>query len=120
MSKETNTFLSSSHTPARKCEDDNSSVFTCLEFIKEAEITEQRAKELLDLGWLQPVDSDTIKHDSNNSISKDLVFKQSDVFRAREANKLCIDFELPSLAGAMIVDLLKKIDDLEAQLKEKE
>ena len=109
MSEKENAFLSTSYTSMKTYEDDKANAVTWVEFTKEAEITDQRAKELIDLGWLQPI----------NPEAEDLAFKQVDIFKARKANRLCMDFELPSLAGAIIVDLLEKIDDLEARLQEK-
>ena len=118
MSKKEETFLSTSYTSMKTYEDDNTTVFTWVEFTKEADITEERAKEFLDLGWLQPVnvtpeEESTMEHDK-------LLLRQLDVFKTRKANRLCMDFEIPSLAGAIIVDLLERIDDLEERLKEKE
>lgn len=118
MSDNDDVLLSTSLTNMKTYGDDNTNVFTWVEFAKEAEVTEERAKELLDIGWLQPIntpsDGETVlEHEK-------ALFHQLDVFKARKANRLCMDFELPSLAGAMIVDLLEKIDDLEARLKEKE
>lgn len=48
------------------------------------------------------------------------MFRQVDVYRTRKLDRLCNDFELPSLAGAMIVDLLERIEDLENRLRELE
>ncbi len=109
MSKN-NDVLSTSYTSI-KIYEDNKTVFTLSEFTQFAEITEDRVKELLELGWLQPVNSEPIN--SNN----DLQFKYIDAYKARKVDRLCCDFEFPSLAGAIIVDLLEKIDDLEAKLK---
>ena len=118
MSNNENAFLSTSYTSMKTYEDDNTHVFTWLEFTKEAGITEERAKELLDLGWLQPTNA--VSGDESILDYDVILLRQVDVFKARKANRLCMDFELPSLAGAIIVDLLERIDDLEARLKEKE
>ncbi len=118
MDKDKNACLSTSYTSTKTYEDDITSIFTWAEFTKEADITEERAKEFLELGWLQAANAEsdqapTLEHDKT-------LFRQIDVFKARKANRLCMDFEMPSLAGAIIVDLLERIDDLEALLKEKE
>jgi len=121
MSKKDIAFLSTSYTSMKTYEDDNTSVFTWVEFTKEAGIAEQRAKDFLDLGWLQPINaaSDGNLDKDINTENDKILLRQVDVFKARKANRLCVDFEIPSLAGAIIVDLLEKIDTLEVQLKEK-
>lgn len=77
---------------------------TFVQFIQEAEIEEKKCREYIDIGWLQPVNDD--------------LFSPNDIFKVRKADRLCRDFDLPSHAGAMIVDLLEKIDDLESQLEQ--
>lgn len=77
---------------------------TLAEFIQEAEIEETKCREYIDIGWLQPIEKDTF------------LFSPDDLLKVRKADRLCRDFELPCHAGAMIVDLLEKIDDLENQL----
>lgn len=80
------------------------------EFIERAGITEERAKEFVELGWVKPTETS----------AKTMLFRPVDVYKARKADKLCKDFDIPSLAGAIIVDLLEKIDTLEAKLQEKQ
>ncbi len=77
---------------------------TLAEFIQEAEIEETKCREYIDIGWLQPIEKDTF------------LFSPDDLLKVRKADRLCRDFELPCHAGAMIVDLLEKIDELENQL----
>ncbi len=75
-----------------------------LQFVQEAEIEEKKCQEYIDIGWLQPIEKE------NN------LFNSDDIFKIRKAERLCRDFEIPCHAGAMIVDLLEKIDDLENQI----
>lgn len=75
-----------------------------VQFVHEAEIEENKCQEYIDIGWLQPVETE------NN------LFSSEDIFKVRKAERLCRDFEIPCQAGAMIVDLLEKIDELETQL----
>jgi len=75
-----------------------------LQFVQEAEIEEKKCQEYIDIGWLQPIETE------NN------LFSSGDIFKIRKAERLCRDFEIPCHAGAMIVDLLEKIDDLENQI----
>lgn len=83
---------------------ENSTFLSFMEFIQEAEIEEEKCREYIDIGWLQPIEADKFLLSSN------------DIFKVRKADRICRDFELPCHAGAMIVDLLEKIDDLENQL----
>lgn len=76
---------------------------------EESDVSEMRIIELMDLGWLQPACEE-----------KEIIFfYQIDVYKIKKVNRLCCDFEIPSLAGAIIVDLLDRIEDLERRLKEK-
>ncbi len=78
------------------------------EFVEQTGIGEARVTELMELGWLQPA----------RRTGEAPMFRQVDVYKTRKVDRLCQDFELPSLAGAIIVDLLDRIDGLETRLKE--
>lgn len=84
-------------------------LFALTKIAEQTEVSETRILELVDLGWLQPACEE-------NEI---IFFNQVDVYRIKKVDRLCCDFEIPSLAGAIIVDLLDRIDDLERRLKEK-
>lgn len=88
----------------------SSSLVAWTEFVELTGIREERIHELIDLGWLQPA----------RQANQSPLFRQIDVYKTRKVDRLCEDFELPSLAGAIIVDLLERIDDLETRLKELE
>ena len=77
------------------------------EFVELTGIGEDRIRELMDLGWLQPARQ-----------TDQRMLRQIDVYKTRKVDRLCEDFELPSLAGAIIVDLLERIEELETRLKE--
>lgn len=79
-------------------------LLTLIEFIQEAQIEETKCREYIDIGWLQPIEQEKF------------LFSPDDILKVRKADRLCRDFDLPSQAGAMIVDLLQKIDELENQL----
>ena len=78
------------------------------EFVELTGIGEDRIRELMDLGWLQPA----------RQTDQAPLFRQIDVYKTRKVDRLCEDFDLPSLAGAIIVDLLERIEELETRLKE--
>ena len=78
------------------------------EFVELTGIREDRIRELMELGWLQP----------SSQANETPLFRQIDIYKTRTVDRLCEDFELPSLAGAIIVDLLERIEELEKRLKE--
>ena len=87
-----------------------SSLVAWAESVEQTGTPEDRLHELMELGWLQAV----------RKTEESLLFRQSDVYRTRKLDRLCNDFELPCLAGAMIVDLLERIEALETRLRELE
>lgn len=87
-----------------------SSLLAWSEFVEQTGTPEDRLHELIELGWLQAA----------SKTEQSLMFRQIDVYRTRKVDRLCNDFELPCLAGAMIVDLLERIEDLETRLRELE
>lgn len=77
------------------------------EFVELSGTTAGRVDELLDMGWLVP----TITAESAQ------LFRPVDVYKLRKLERLCTDFELHTLAGTIVVDLLERIEELERQLK---
>lgn len=77
------------------------------EFTDLSGTTDARVDELLDMGWLEP---------TRTAESAEL-FRAVDVYRMRKLERLCADFDLHTLAGTIIVDLLARIEELEQQLK---
>jgi chaperone modulatory protein CbpM len=88
----------------------SSSPVAWAEFLELTGTREERVSELMELGWLQP-----LQHTEQT-----VLFRQIDVYKTRKVDRLCDDFELPSLAGIIIVDLLERIEDLEKRLRETE
>ena len=64
----------------------------------------------MELGWLEPASRATHA----------VFFRRSDIYRTRKLTRLCEDFEMPCVAGTIIVDLLDRIADLETRLRELE
>lgn len=73
------------------------------DFIKLTGISAENLDEIIALGWLttQPIAN---QRDS---------FLESDIYRVRKLKRICGDFELPVIGGAIIVDLLDRLDRLE-------
>lgn len=84
----------------------NYAFLSFVQFVQETQIEEEKCKEYIDIGWLEPVDKENF------------LFSPEDILKVRKADRLCRDFELPIHGGAMIVDLLERIDDLENQLSQ--
>ncbi len=77
------------------------------EFLARTGLALERLHELIRLDWLNLVRT-----------QETLLYRPADVRRARKLERLCDDFELPALGGAIIVDLLDRISILEQELKE--
>lgn len=69
--------------------------------------------ELIELGWIAPIRTSGGEHGG-------YLFRQRDVYRVRKYTRLCADFDLPSIGGTIIVDLLERIDELERKVRELE
>ncbi len=77
-------------------------------FIELTGIHPTRLGELVELGWLRP-----------NRTQKDCyLFHPRDVYKVSKLERICVDFELPALAGTIIIDLLERIENLELQVRD--
>lgn len=79
------------------------------EFVELTGIDEPLCRELMELGWLEPV----------RQTGQSPLFRHIDVYRVRKVQRICQDFELPPLAGTIIVDLLQRIRELEGRCPSK-
>ncbi len=77
------------------------------EFVELAGTTPERLQELMDMGWLEPT----------RTAEKALLFSRVDIYRMRKLERLCADFELHTLGGSIVVDLLERIEELEQRLR---
>lgn len=78
------------------------------EFLELTGTTEERLREVMDIGWLEPT----------RTAEQVFLFRQNDVYRMRRLERLCADFELHTLGASIIMDLLDRIDGLEHRLRE--
>ena len=60
------------------------------------------------VGWLKPT----------RTAEAALLFRQDDVYRIRKLERLCSDFELHTLGGSIVMDLLDRIATLELRIRE--
>ena len=71
------------------------------EFLELTGTTPDRLSELMDIGWLKPT----------RTAEAALLFRQ-------ELERLCSDFELHTLGGSIVMDLLDRIATLELRIRE--
>lgn len=79
------------------------------EFVEITGINPDRLEEIMDMGWLK----------FRRTGGEGRLFRSLDVYRVRKLERICCDFELPSIGGIIIVDLLERIAALERTLKER-
>ncbi len=80
------------------------------EFVELTGVHPTRLGDLIECGWLEPLVTS----------SEGYLFRARDVYRIRKLERLCRDFELPSVGGTIIVDLLSRIEYLERKVQELE
>lgn len=84
-----------------------STVMAWEEFVDITGVAPERLQELVALGWIE----------SRTSATQVLMFRDADIYRVRKLERICCDFELPVVGGAIIVDLLERIDVLERTVR---
>lgn len=72
------------------------------EFVEITGAKPEHLRELLSLGWIEA-----------RAVAATQMFRDADVYRVRKLERICGDFELPVIGGAIIVDLLERVDRLE-------
>ncbi len=87
---------------------DCSALIIRAEFIELAGTTQERLQELMEMGWITPA----------RIVDSGCLFQRSDIYRIRKLERLCTDFDLHTLGGSIVVDLLDRIDALELRLQE--
>jgi len=80
------------------------------EFLELASVHPSRLGELIDLGWIEP----------RRTSGDEYLFRVRDVYRIRKLERICRDFELSSIGGTIIVDLLSRIEFLESKVRDLE
>jgi len=77
------------------------------EFLELTGLPEDILMELVRMDWIVPA----------RTAQQEYLFVDLDVVRVRKFRRLCADFELNTLAGVIIVDLLERIEQLEDRLR---
>lgn len=78
------------------------------EFVEITGVAPEHLQEIIALGWIETA--------SPNPPAQ--MFRVADIFRVRQLERICGDFELPVIGGTIIVDLLERIDRLERMVRE--
>ena len=76
------------------------------DFLELTGIARERLDELLQLEWLDCMESGACT-----------LFSEGDVYRVRKLERICADFELSAVGGTIIVDLLERIALLEREVR---
>lgn len=76
-----------------------------MQMVEQTGIHPMRLGELIEMGWIDPVVTQ----------AREYLFSEADVRRVRKLMRLCRDFELSTLAGSIIVDLIHRIEELEQE-----
>lgn len=77
------------------------------EFVELTGATPERIFDLIEIGWLHP----------RRTAENILLFQQGDVYKLRKLERICMDFEIDTLSGSIIIDLLDRVDELEKRVK---
>ncbi|MBU3831209.1 MAG: chaperone modulator CbpM [Candidatus Desulfovibrio faecigallinarum] len=76
------------------------------EFLSLTGLARESLDELVQLEWLSCVKT-----------REAVLFQMSDILRVRKLDRLCGDFELSTLGGTIVVDLLERIAELEDEVR---
>ncbi|EPR42779.1 hypothetical protein dsx2_2696 [Desulfovibrio sp. X2] len=84
-----------------------SALIAWAEVLEIAHIGTDRIAEIIELGWIEPVRS-----------GEDFLFHPEDVYRMKKLNRLCNDIGMSTMAGTIVVDLIERVEELEARISE--
>ncbi len=85
-----------------------SSLVNFEEFISLTGSRVELVQEAIDLGWLTP----------GKSATEELLFNSTHIYKVQKLHRICKDFDIPATAGIIIVDLLQRVDELEARVRQ--
>lgn len=80
------------------------------QFIELTELHPSFVGELIELGWLCP----------RGGPGSGYLFVTRDVYRVRKLSRLCRDLDINPVGGSIIVDLVERIEELDARVRELE
>lgn len=95
---------------------DPSTLPTCSDLVAFAQVLElvgmesPELREILALGWVEPA----------RTRADEFLFRKRDVYRMQKLVRLCRDLEISYMGGSIIVDLVERVERLEARIRELE
>ena len=81
-----------------------------MEFSQSTGIEPAQVAELLEMGWLEPV----------RTQSREYLFRRRDVYRVQKLLRLRRDLDVSMSGGCIIVDLLERIERMDQRIRELE
>jgi hypothetical protein len=76
------------------------------QFVQCTGVCPYRLSELVEMGW---VDAVRVSNENYH-------FPEREIFRVKKLMRICRDFELPTIGGTIIVDLLERIEVMEKEI----
>ncbi len=76
------------------------------QFVERTGVSPERLAELVEMGWVQTVQTS----------SENYHFPEKETLRVQKLERICRDFELPTIGGTIIVDLLERIELMEKEI----
>ncbi len=76
------------------------------QFVQSTGVCPYRLSELVEMGWVETV---RVSDDNYH-------FPEREIFRVQKLMRICRDFELPTIGGTIIVDLLERIESMEKEI----
>lgn len=78
------------------------------EFLSITGGSEEVLQEIVDIGWIVP----------SKSATDEFLFNSTQIYKVSKLLRICKDFDIPTTAGTIIVDLLQRVDELEERVRE--
>jgi len=85
-----------------------SSLIHWSQFVQRTGVCPCMLGELVEMGWVESV----------RTSPKSYHFPEKEVFRVQKVMRICRDFELPTIGGVIVVDLLERIDSMEQEIRQ--
>lgn len=82
-----------------------SGLLAVAQVIEIARIGPDRVAEIIELGWIEPMQS-----------GADYLFSMDDALRMRRLSRLCADIGLSTIAGTIVVDLIERVERLQNEI----
>ncbi len=85
-----------------------SSLIHWSQFVQRTGVCPCMLGELVEMGWVESV----------RTSPESYHFPEKEVFRVQKLMRICRDFELPTIGGVIVVDLLERIESMEQEIRQ--